>query len=207
MSRRLLLAVGAVTLVVASAFAVGFSGAFFQDTDTTPQTVSADAPAHWLHLYSQGSDPQGRVDYAIKANSADPAATGTSTALTLDVGHRTVGGPWPAFDRAFVLSVPATLPGGATSVQVSAHVSNPAAHPTQPVQNLILSALDGTATSNPEILHPGDERQLNFRVDTTGLGAATLYHSFIVLRLDFPDGSFLHYRVPLDVCTAVGSTC
>jgi|tagenome__1003787_1003787.scaffolds.fasta_scaffold20975821_5 hypothetical protein len=205
--RRAPFVIAVVTLVAASTFAVGFSGAFFQDTDTTPQTVTADHPNHWLHLYSQSSDPQSRTGYAPKADSTDPAAIGTSAALTVDAGHRSVAGPWPAFDRAFVLSMPATLPNGATSVQVTATLANPDTHPTQPLQNLTLSALDGSATPNPETLHPGDERQVNFHVDTTGLGVAALYHAFIVIRLDFSDGSFLHYRVPVDVCTAVGAAC
>src|SRR5437764_1182136 len=79
----------AVALLAATSFGVAFSGAYFQDTDTTPQKVAADAPANVLHLYSQGSDPQGRTGYAVKPAGSHLVATGTSTALSLSVGHRT----------------------------------------------------------------------------------------------------------------------
>jgi hypothetical protein len=102
--RRALLVLAACALLVAAAAGAGFSGAFFRDTDSTPQSVSADTPDRWLHvsggvLTAASPLPEGAsaIKVTVKygqlstdAGTTDVVATlspGETRALSVDAGH------------------------------------------------------------------------------------------------------------------------
>jgi hypothetical protein len=205
---RIWIALAAATLALCAG-AVGFSGAYFQDTDTSPQPVSADAPARWLHLYSQESDPLQRTGFAPAENDASaPAATGTDERLEVDLGHRVAQGGWTKVERAFVIAAPSALPGGATSVKVAAGIVNEPAG-DRPLHELKLRPV-GANPPDPHgtvTLSAGDQRQVDFKVNSAPPGPATTLTSLIRLRLEFPDGSTMRYDVPVELCTAIGQAC
>jgi hypothetical protein len=102
--RRALLVLAACALLVAAAAGAGFSGAFFRDTDTTSQTVSADTPDRWLHVSGDvvtaaSPLPEGAATIQVTVKygqlttdggTTDVVATlspGETRHLSVDTGH------------------------------------------------------------------------------------------------------------------------
>jgi len=213
MTRRRLFALLALVTLAVGVGTTGFAQAFFEDQSNDAQRVTTESPADWLHLYSEVTDPAQAGDYAIRLPAADslgPAAEGKDLTLAIDLGRRDPlpddqpdTGIWPAADRAFVLQTPATLPGGAASIDVAVRSENSGGDADHPLPQPTITDLDGTDPHTRVTMGPGERRQVNLAPNTSGLSPRTAYTSAIVITLRFADDSVLHYRVPVTLCTAV----
>lgn len=125
MSRRLLILLAVVAVALATA-AVGFSLASFTSTSETRIGASASRLSDWVHLYSEGTDPDNATIYAhkrtIDGGVGTVAATGQDTALQVDLGGFPDKNNWVfPFVTLFSVVTPAQFPDPAvTQVTVSA---------------------------------------------------------------------------------------
>jgi hypothetical protein len=209
MRRRLLALAGASALLVAALSAVSFSRAFFQDTEETPQAISAAAPSAWLHLYSQSTDPDDLTGYAPGAPEAgEPAAAGQDEDLTVELGSEDETDSLPEFDRAFVVETVEDFPAASSGdVELSMAVETPGSGgPSQPIQARF-AHLDGMQDRAPVVLGPGERRQVDLDVSTAGLDNNERFESVLVLTLEFGDGSQLVYRNPVTICEGPAGPC
>ena len=164
-----------LTLVAASFAAAAGAVAFFQDTEPTYDVVRAGAPpapASWLRMYSQPTDPSnGTLKYATKNDVGGAAASGrinaTTETLAVDLGRRTSGSPaWKKapnganaqtvtdvegrFNRLFTLEVPSDAPlatGQKLTVSVGQEAPSPALSGSSPMFGAVELAAINTAAN------------------------------------------------------------
>lgn len=124
MSSRLLILLAVVAVALATA-AVGFSLASFTSTSETRIGASASRLSDWVHLYSEGTDPDNATIYAhkrtIDGGVGAVAATGQDAALQVDLGGFPDKNKTYPFVTVFSVVTPAQFPDPAvTQVTVSA---------------------------------------------------------------------------------------
>ena len=172
MSRRLLFVLLCLLALAAAGLAsVAVSRASFTTGSTSGVTASAASAADWVHLYSQGTDPDAadRAGYADQygVTPATPCATGQDKGIAIDMGllPRTLFGGTYTFTRVITLKAPAAFPqAGITSVTVTVNTTADAATGRQPLKNVGLAAIGGTGAATPVSLSPGQKLQLNLQV-------------------------------------------
>ena len=118
MRRRRLLALAAVVLAVAAL--AGFAGrtrpsaATFTTSSQSDVTASVDTVSNWLHLYSEGADPNKDTGYAlmrlINGVPGPLAAIGLDAAIAVDLGDFPDKNKTYAFTRVFSLRTPDVFP-------------------------------------------------------------------------------------------------
>ncbi len=89
-------------------------------------TASVDTVSNWLHVYSEGKDPQGDTGYArrreVGGAEGPPAATGADGSLVVDLGDFPDKNKRYDFVRVFSLRTPDSFPD-ATISQIRVTVS------------------------------------------------------------------------------------
>jgi hypothetical protein len=168
--------------------------------------VTADSPANYVRLYSQGSDPAGLTGYATKRNSSPlvPAATGASDTLAVALGgfknQNTTN-----ITRVLTLQALNPLPAGASPLTVTVALAADPVTGRQPLNGASFSALDGSGAGPTATLTAGAKRQLNLTVRTQPNnvfpGNNVLHTPKVTLQVTYPGytGNFLSYVVPVSV--------
>ncbi|MEA2310262.1 MAG: hypothetical protein QOE28_230 [Solirubrobacteraceae bacterium] len=201
---RSLAALVATALAATMLMPILASQANFNSRSQNPgNRLSADTPANYLHVYSQGSDPAGLTGYAVKRLSAPavPAATGSDLGLAVALGgNKNVKNQ--AFTRVLALQAPAVLPAGMSPLTVTASLAADAASGRQPISGLTFSNTDGTGSAATATLAAGAKKQLNLVVTTQAFPGNNVLHTpTITLTITYPgySGTFLTYVVPVSV--------
>jgi hypothetical protein len=200
-----------VALVLLATSVVPASHASFNATSSNHAAVTTESVASFLRLWSQGSDPAGLTGYAVKHNSAPPAAaaTGADTGLSVALGgYKNELGTTIA--RVLTLQAVSPLPPGVASLAVSGALVADAATGRQPLSGFTFSPLGGTPTSSTITLAAGQKAQLNLSVrlkNNIFPGNNTLYHPVVKLTVRYPGyaGNFLTYPVPVSVWDGNGA--
>jgi len=168
--------------------------------------VTADSPANYLRLYSQGTDPAALTGYATKRGSSPlvPAATGASDTLAVALGgfknQNTT-----SVTRVLTLQALNPLPAGASPLTVTVALAPDAVTGRQPLSGASFSALDGSGAGPTATLTAGAKRQLNLTVRTQPNnlfpGNNVLHTPKVTLQVTYPGytGTFLSYLVPVGV--------
>lgn len=170
MSRRLLILLAVVAVALATA-AVGFSLASFTSTSETRIGASASRLTDWVHLYSEGTDPDHATIYAhkrtIDGGVGTVAATGQDAALQVDLGGFPDKNKWTfPFVTVFSVVTPAQFPDPAvTQITVSATLVDDVTD--QPLTLPGFRAFGPTGDGPTSVtLGPGQKYQFNVTVQT-----------------------------------------
>jgi hypothetical protein len=197
--------------VVALGASVPSSGADLTSTSSNPgNTVTGDRPGRYLHGYSQATDPTGLTPYAaVSGTPLLPAATGTDSTLTVNLGsYKNV--TTATITRVLVVAAPSSLPSGITAVTVRIVLAADPASGLQPITATTFAAANGTGTCSGSTvtLAAGNRCQLNLTVSTRvnqGFVNNASYTPVLYLIANFPGytgSSFLDYPVPIAISTA-----
>jgi hypothetical protein len=185
------------------------SDASFNSRSANPgNTVVADSPGNYVHLYSQGTDPAGLTDYAVKRLSAPavPAAIGADATVAAALGgNKNVSGQ--VFTRVITLQAPASLPSGSPLTVTATLAADPSTG-SQPISAVAFSNTDGTGAGPTATIPAGAKRQMNVTVTTRSFpGNNRLYTPIVTLTVKFPgySGTFLTYDIPVSVWDGNGS--
>ena len=175
-------------------------------------TVTADGPANYLQLYSQGSDPAGLTGYAVKRGSSPsvPAATGVSDTLAVALGgfknQNTT-----TITRVLTLQARNPLPAGASPLTVTVALAADPVTGRQPLTGASFSALDGSGAGPTATLTAGAKLQLTLTVRTQPNnvfpGNNVLHTPRVTLQITYPGytGTFLSFVVPVSVWDGNGA--
>ena len=171
------------------------SGANFTSRHTNAgNTVATDSVANYLHLYSQGTDPDGLTGYAVKQASSPSvvAATGSDLGLGLQLGGWKNAG---TMNRVLTLATPATLPAATITVTTAVPPV-----PSQPVSGATIANVGSTGGATSVTLGPNTKRQLNITLSKLP-GNNMLYNGTIQLKVTWTgySGTFLTYNVPFTI--------
>ena len=196
----------ALSVLALAALTVQVSLASFTSTSTATVSVRADAASDYLHLYSQGTDPDGLTGYATRAGSSPlvPAATGVDDTLSVNLG----GLGWSGFvtvNRVFTLEAPASFPNGVA--QATATVTLQAdASGVQPITAAQISAVGGSGGTSSVTFTAGMKRQLNLTLKMAGLGKDRVFVPHVVVTITYPTSPAGYYRyiVPITVYSGTG---
>jgi hypothetical protein len=161
--------------------------------------ITADTPSNYLRLYSQGSDPAGLGNYAVKRLSSPMqlAATGADRTLAIQLGNYRAGGN---VNRVFTVETPATLPGGLSQVTVGMTVTS-ALWSGNVATMATIGAGNGNGGGQATLtLGAGQKRQVNVAVPPLP-GVGVLYQAVIQIKVTYAGyaGDFLSYAVPVTV--------
>ena len=206
MDRRLLTLIFAATAILAIGLpgAVALSAASYTTASDSLITASTDGASGWLHLYSQGADPDGLTGYAtqrVRFGTGAVCATGSDDTLDLVMGGIRGNGTTYTFNRAFTIQAPAAFPDAAiTSVTVTAtYVADPGGR--QPIRDCRFNAVGSTGGSATITLTAGQKRQANIRLRANGGGWVRnrTYHPTLRLTVTYTGGpaAYYVYDVPL----------
>ena len=199
---------GATVALVAS---VPSSGADFTALSSNPgNTVTADSPGRYLHGYSQATDPTGLTPFAaVSGSPAVPAATGTDSTLSVNLGsYKNV--TTATITRVLVVAAPNPLPSGITAVTVRIALAVDPASGLQPITATAFAAANGTGTCSGSTvsLAAGNRCQLNLTITTRvaqGFANNSSYTPVLYLIANFTGytgSSFLDYPVPVAISTS-----
>jgi hypothetical protein len=196
---------------VALGASVPSSGADFSAASNNPgNTLTADSPGRYLHGYSQATDPTGLTPYAaVSGTPAVPAATGTDSTLSVDLGsYKNV--TTATITRVLVVAAPNPLPSGITAVTVRIALAVDPASGLQPITATTFAAANGTGTCSGSTvsLAAGNRCQLNLTITTRvnqGFTNNSSYTPVLYLIANFTGytgSSFLDYPVPVAISTS-----
>jgi hypothetical protein len=205
--RAVLAGLVTATLLLFAAAAQTSGANFTAQRSNVADSVAADTPFNYVHLYSEASDPAGKPHYATKqgATPTRTAATGTDSTLAVELGNRRSGGD---VTRVFVIQTPTAFPAGLAQITVSLNVvsSAPAAL-NGPIATMATIA-NGNGVGNTGnsggsatlTLGPDQRRQVNLAVPALP-GAGQLYRGRIDVKVTYAGytDSFLTFPVPLSV--------
>jgi hypothetical protein len=178
------------------------SGANFTAKKTNAtNSVAADTPFNYLHLYSQSTDPGGTTNYAVKqlAVPAELAATGQDDTLSVELGNRRNGGN---VNRVFVIQTPTAFPAGVSQITVALNVVSTPWNFSDDIATMATIAGGGGNGNNGGAstltLGPNQRRQVNIAVPQL-LGLGVLYQAEIDLKITYTGytGNFLTFAIPL----------
>jgi hypothetical protein len=187
--------------------AVRSSTAAFSSSGTTGVRATADQIQEWLHVYSQGSDPDGLTGYAIRSGSSPlvPAATGLDDTIAVHLGGFT-GTANVTVDRVVTIqAVPAYPETGISRITARAYLIADPVSGRQPISGCGFAALGGTNRRNPVNLTAGQKQQMNLRLRLRGLTAGTLYEPRVQIVVTYSGMTATYYRYELPVKIWYGS--
>lgn len=196
MRRRWLLIVLLGLVAVATVFPV--SGASFTSSSSSHVRVSTDSVGNWLHLFSQGTDPDGLMGYYPHEQSGFPAATGADFSLAVDLGTYATG-QQIACARVFTIKAADSLPGGGPITVTASPMADPVTG-MQPITAVGFAKVgNSNGTPNPVDLSPGEKRQVNMRLRLRV--ANMVYQPRILITVTYPgmSASYYQYSVPVTV--------
>ena len=207
---RMLAAAAWIAAAVTLALPAMRSDARMNSRSTNPaNAITADSPANYLRLYSQGSDPAGLTGYATKKNSSPlgPAATGSDATLAVALGAwKNENGT--NLTRVLTLQAVNPLPAGASPLTVTASLAGDPVSGRQPLSQITFIDTNGANSAATATLTAGAKKQLNLRVATKGFpGNNTMLNPTITLTVRYPGytGSFLNFTVPVSVWDGNGA--
>ena len=203
MSRRSIIVLGIVVLVVAAASAVaasrstGYSGASYTTTSRCDVTASAASVTGWLNVYSEGSDPGGLQGYARQQNLAGQPliAGGQDAGLTIDWGSYPDLSKTFDFARVLTIQTPEVFPDKAVSrVTVSVTLA-PDPGGTQPLRkpSLHLVGQTGTATSVTLGVNAKAQLDVQLRTKKNPWDDGNEFRPRVVLTLTYAGGPAAYY--------------
>lgn len=211
MSRRLLilLALGAVALAAAI---VTFSQASFTATSETLIGASASRTRDWVHLYSEGSDPEKSKIYAHKRTidgvTGTVAATGLDATLTVDLGGFPDKNKTFPFVTVFSVVTPAAFPDPAVA-QVTVSATLVADLADQPLTSPGFTAFGPTGGGPASVtLGPGEKYQFNVTVKTRKkftLGRVYWPHVIVDVTWTGVPAGYFRYDIPVSVTDVGGN--
>ena len=211
MTRAPLLVATLLVAVVAMGASVPSSGAGFVAASSNPgNTLTGDSPGRYLHGYSQATDPTGLTPYAaVSGAPAVPAATGTDSTLSVNLGsYKNV--TTATITRVLVVAAPNPLPSGITAVTVRIALAADPTSGLQPITATTFAAANGTGTCSGSTvsLAAGNRCQLNLTITTRvnqGFTNNSSYTPVLYLIANFTGytgSSFLDYPVPVAISTS-----
>jgi hypothetical protein len=217
--RRRLLVLGLLGLAALAAAGVATwrppapSTASYTTGSQTDVIASVDGASDWLHLYSQGTDPDGATGYARRRGLngvwGGPAASGQDEGIVVDMGDFPDKKITVDFPLTFSLETPDVFPDPAvTQITVDLSVLR---DPASGERILIDESLTPFGQTTGEVqrvtLGPGQKYQLNVSVRIRKrfvLGQS--YYPAAALDLTVAGISgYYRYQVPLKITDAGGS--
>ena len=212
MRRRLVVPLGlaAVAAACAALFSLPASGANFASKSKSTASVTTDATANYLRLFSDAADATTLTGYADKrlSNPLVRAATGADTSLVVALGgYKNTNNT--AIPRVFTVEARSPLPPGVSSLTVSATLL-PDPGGKQPLTGYSFTNLLGLNPTSSVTLAPGDKRWLNLTASMKGSafpGNNVLYTPMVRITVRYPGytGDFLSYDVPVTIWDGNGS--
>ncbi len=207
----LLAALAAAGLLAASAAVV--SHASFTTGSESAVTASTDTASSWLHVYSQGADPDRQGGYARRREIDGlwglPAATGQDEGIVVDMGDFPDKQTTVDFVRVFSIETPAVFPDP-TVTQITVTLSE-LPDPGSGEDLLVkpkLSLFGSTSGATQTVVLGTDRKyQLNLGIRARKrfqLGQS--YYPLVVLSLTVGGVSdYYQYEIPLEVTDAGGN--
>lgn len=211
MSRRLLILLALAAVALATA-AVAFSLASFTATSETQIGATASRSSDWVHLYSEGTDPNGSTIYAhkrtINGGSGTVMATGQDAALAVDMGGFPDKNKTYPYVTVFSVVTPATFPDTAvTQVTVSATLVDDVND--QPLTLPGFTAFGPTGGGPTSVtLGPGQKYQFNVTVKTRKkftLGHVYWPHVLIDVTWTGVPAGYFRYDIPVSITDIGGN--
>ena len=211
MSCRLPILLVVVAVVLATA-TVGFSLASFTSTSETQIEASASRLSDWVHLYSEGTDPDHATIYAhqrtTNGSEGAVAATGQDATLAVDLGGFPDKNKTYPYVTVFSVVTAAQFPDpDVTQVTVSATLVDDVND--QPLTSPGFTAFGPTGDGPTSVtLGPGQKYQFNVTVKTRK--KFTLGHTYWprvlvdVAWTGVPAGYF-QYAVPVSLTDIGGN--
>ena len=212
MSRRLLILLAVVAVALATA-AVGLSLASFTFTSETRIGASASRTSDWVHLYSEGTDPNQATIYThkrtINGGSGTVAATGQDTTLQVDLGGFPDKNNWTyPFVTVFSVVTPAQFPDPAVT-QVTVSATLVADVNDQPLTLPGFTAFGPTGDGPTSVaLGPGQKYQFNVTVKTRKKftqGETYLPHVLVDVTWSGVPAGYFRYDIPVSVTDIGGN--
>lgn len=186
-------------VAVATVFPV--SGASFTSSSSSHVRVSTDSIGNWLHLYSQGTDPDGLTGYYPHEPSGFPAATGADLSLAVDLGTYATGEKITC-ERVFTIEAADSFPAGGTITVAATPVADPVTG-MQPITAVGFAKVgNSNGTPNPVDLTPGAKRQVNMRLRLKV--GNMVYRPRILITVTYPGMSASYYQYSVPVTVAAG---
>jgi hypothetical protein len=210
-SRRLLILIAVAAVALATA-AVGFSLASFTATSETQIGASASRLTDWVHLYSEGSDPDGSTIYAhkrtINGGSGTVMATGQDATLAVDMGGFPDKNKTYAYATVFSVVTPATFPDTAIT-QVTVNATLVADVSDQPLTAPGFTAFGPTGGGPASVtLGPGQKYQFNVTVKTRKkftLGHVYWPHVLVDVSWTGVPAGYFQYDIPVSITDVGGN--
>jgi hypothetical protein len=198
---------------LATASAVVVTRASYTTSSESSVAASADTGAAWLHVYSEGSDPQGQTGYARRRGldgvPGPPAATGQDDGLAVDLGDFPDRNATFTFSRVFSIRTPDDFPDPSVA-QITVTVStlpDPASDDLM-LQSPRLTPFGQTSGGGQTVaLAPGTMYQFNVNVRARKkyvLGQTYYPRVRLSLTVDGLTGYYA-YEFPLQVRDAGGN--
>lgn len=142
------------------------SAASFTSTSRSSIRATTDTVSHWLHLYSESTDPDGLDGYAHRRSPsapAVPAATGADDGLQVDLGVYAPDNN-VQLGRVFTIEAAATFPVGSSIAVAATFLPDPVTG-EQPIQGLGFREVGkDNGTPNPVNVSSGEKLQANLRL-------------------------------------------
>ncbi|MBM3147432.1 MAG: hypothetical protein FJ000_06010 [Actinobacteria bacterium] len=203
----LVLALLVLGSTLGSLCAVRSSTAVFSSSGTTGVRAAADRIQEWLHVYSQGSDPDGLTGYATRRGSspAVPAATGRDETIAVHLGGFTGTADVTVNRVVTIQAVPSFPVTGITQITARAYLVADPASGRQPISGCGFAPVGGTQRRNPVNLRAGQKQQMNLRLRLRGLTLGTLYEPRVQIVVTYSGMTVTYYRYELPVKIWYGS--
>jgi hypothetical protein len=187
----LLTALAVVGLIAASAAML--SRASYTTSSESAVTASADRVTDWLHVYSEGADPQGQTGYARRRGldgvPGPPAATGEDDGLAVDLGDFPDKNATFSFARVFSIRTPDVFADAAVG-QITVAVS------------VLPDAITGDNMLRSPSLTPFGQTSGGQQTVTLGPGAKYQFNVSVRARKKFVLGQIYFPRVRLTLTVA-----
>jgi hypothetical protein len=194
-------------LLTAALGAAGASRAAFTYSSESTVEASVDRIGNWLHLYSQGSDPDGETGYATQVANPGPAATREDEGIAVLFVIPNNGTHTHA--RVVKVRTPDAFPDvspdpaiGAVNVTVT--VTPDPGTGQQPISRYGVDAWNAAPTYTRTIAgwDPAMQRQLNLQTKFPGKKFGPgIYEPSVVLTLTFTGMTvtFYQYTIPVTI--------
>lgn len=211
--RGLLLYAALAIVGLVGVSAISASGATYTTSSSSAVTASADGRSAWLHVYSEGTDPQGQTGYArrrgLNGIPGPVAATGLNDALRVDLGDFPDKNASFSLVRVFSVRTPDAFPDAAVG-QLTLTVS--VLPDPETGENLLRSPTltafgQANGGARTVTLGPGAKYQVNLIVrmrKTLALGQTYLPRIRLSMTVDGLAGYYT-YEFPVQVRDAGGS--
>jgi hypothetical protein len=178
----------------------------------TTAAVTADSPAAYFHVYSQGTDPGGMTGYATRrfSNPLVPAATGADDAISVHMGGwRNQNATY--VDRVVTIKAPAAFPAGVTQLVLNGARTPDPATGEQPITAGRFQRMNDTGGGATITLSPGEQVELDLQVtmrppDFPNSGAGLTYTPTVTVWATWAGYSddFFAYVIPVRVFNGNG---